>query len=306
MTDSFPELRKALDWGKLTTLRLRAMAVAEGVFAGAHRSRRKGAGVEFGGHRVYVPGDDLRFLDRRAMMRHDRLLVREFETETNRRLSLLFDASRSMHYASEGARASKFGFGAVVLAALTRVALSGSDTVSLDWIAGKNCRALPAIGGPEAFERLVDLLESADAEGDAVRDPDALEQSLALVSRRARRGSIVVVLSDFLDLPDGSPNRIAALSSGGRVVVGVSVLDPAEVGFPFQGPIRFRASEGARFVETDASAARADYLAALAENRAAYRETLVARGGRFVETTSADDPVGVVRSVLAAIEGVPA
>ena len=30
--------------------------------------------MEFGGHRSYVPGDDLRFLDRRATMRHGQLL----------------------------------------------------------------------------------------------------------------------------------------------------------------------------------------------------------------------------------------
>jgi uncharacterized protein (DUF58 family) len=306
VTEALHAIRKALDWGKLTTLRLRAFALAEEVRAGAHRSRRRGAGVEFGGHRVYVPGDDLRFLDRRAMMRHDRLLVREFETETNRRLTFLVDASRSMAYASEGARTSKFSFGAVVVAALTRVALSGSDTVSLDWLGGSRCRPLPATGGPEAFDRIVDLLEGAGTEGDLEVDDRALDRALGLVGRRARRGSIVVVVSDFLDLPAGAHDRIASLGAGGRTVVAVSILDPAEAAFPFQGPIRFRSSEGNHFVETDASGARGAYLDALARNRGTYRESLVARGGRFVEATTSDDPVSVVRSVLEAIEGAPA
>jgi uncharacterized protein (DUF58 family) len=306
VTEALQSIRKALDWGKLTTLRLRAMAVAEEVQAGSHRSRRRGAGVEFGGHRVYVPGDDLRFLDRRAMMRHDRLLVREFETETNRRLTFLIDASRSMAYASERARASKFAFGAIIVAALTRVALGGSDTVSLDWLGGTRGRPLPATGGPEAFDRVVDLLEGASTEGDLRVDEQAVDAALALVGRRARRGSVVVVVSDFLDLPDGAPDRIASLAAGGRTVVAVSILDPAEAAFPFQGPIRFRSSEGGHFVETDASSARNAYLAALARNRATYRESLLARGGRFVEATTSDDAVSIVRAVLASIEGLPA
>jgi uncharacterized protein (DUF58 family) len=303
VTEVSPPIRKSLDWGKLTTLRLRAFAVAEEVQSGSHRSRRRGAGVEFGGHRVYVPGDDIRFLDRRAMMRHDRLLIREFETETNRRIAFLVDASRSMAYSSDGANTSKFGFGSVVVAALTRVAVSGSDTVSLDWLGGAKSRPLPATGGPEAFDRVVDLLEGASTEGDT--DESTLDGAIAFVGRRARRGSIVVVVSDFLDLPRGAPDRIAALGAGGRTVVGVSILDPAEAGFPFQGPIRFRASEGNHFVETDASGAREAYLAALARNRSTYREGLVARGGRFVEATTSDDAVSVVRSVLAAVEGIP-
>jgi len=306
VTEALQAIRKTLDWGKLTTLRLRAYAVAEEVQAGAHRSRRRGAGVEFGGHRVYVPGDDLRFLDRRAMMRHDRLLVREFETETNRRITFLVDASRSMAYASEGARTSKFEFGAVVVAALTRVALSGSDTVSLDWLGGARCHSLPATGGPEAFDRVVDLLEGANAEGDLNVDERALDGALARVARRARRGSIVVFVSDFLDLPAGAPDRIASLGAGGRMVVAVSILDPAEAAFPFQGPIRFRSSEGNHFVETDASGSREAYLAALERNRVKYRESLVARGGRVVEATTSEDPVSVVRAVLASVEGVPA
>jgi uncharacterized protein (DUF58 family) len=240
------------------------------------------------------------------MMRHDRLLVREFETETNRRLTFLVDASPSMAYASDGARTSKFGFGAIVVAALTRVALGGSDTVSLDWLGGARSRPLPSMGGPEAFDRVVDLLEHATTGGDLTVDERALDAALALVSRRARRGSVVVVVSDFLDLPDGAPDRIASLAASGRTVVGVSILDLAEAAFPFQGPIRFRSSEGGHFVETDGSSARNAYLAALARNRASYRMSLLARGGRFVEATTSDDPISVVRAVLASIEGLPA
>jgi len=166
--------------------------------------------------------------------------------------------------------------------------------------------ALPATGGPEAFDRVVDLLEAASAEGDQEVDERALDAALALVGRRARRGSIVVVVSDFLDLPKDAPDRIASLGVGGRTVVALSILDPAEATFPFQGPIRFRSSEGNHFVETDASTARDAYLAALARNRATYRESLLARGGRFVEATTTDDPVSVVLAVLGSVEGVPA
>ncbi len=62
----------------------------------------RGSGVEFGGYREYVPGDDLRWLDRRSLLRHDRLVVRQFETETDRTLSLLVDASASMGYRGSG------------------------------------------------------------------------------------------------------------------------------------------------------------------------------------------------------------
>src|SRR5690242_5453469 len=107
-------LVRGFDWSKLPTLRLRARSVADGVYAGMHRSPRRGAGVEFGGHREYVLGDDLRFVDRHALMRHGRLLIRQFETETDRTLCLVVDASASMAYSSERAPVSKLSYASLV------------------------------------------------------------------------------------------------------------------------------------------------------------------------------------------------
>jgi uncharacterized protein (DUF58 family) len=235
------------------------------------------------------------------MMRHDKLLVREFETETDRGIRLVVDASQSMAYRSEAAPGAKLAFAAVIAAALARVALSGHDTVSLDWIGGSDVRPLAATSGPDAFDRLVSALEPAAPSGDVFENPESLDRTLAQVARRARRGSFIVVVSDFLDLPEGAIDRLVALGSGGRVIVGVRVLDPAEVSFPFDGPISLRSSEGHVQVETDGSAARAPYLRALAAKTEEMRDQLVACGGRFVETTTTDDPVTAVKRVLAAL-----
>jgi hypothetical protein len=157
--------------------------------------------------------------------------------------------------------------------------------------------------GLEAFERLVYTLESVTPDGDVLQTPDELDATLARVSRRARRGAVIALFSDFLDLPEGAEDRIAALASGGRLVIGVRVLDPAEATFPFEGPVRFRSSEGRHEVETDGGAARAAYLSALRDKMTKIREKMLAQSGRFVEVTSEDDPVEAVRAILTAIEG---
>jgi uncharacterized protein (DUF58 family) len=298
------ELRTALDWGRLAPLRLRARAVADGVYAGEHRSPRRGAGVEFGGHRDYVPGDDLRWLDRRALMRHGKLLVREFETETDRALRLLVDATQSMAYRSEGAPGAKLAFGAVVAAALARIALAAGDPVALDWVGGAERRPLPAMGGREAFERVIGALETVRPGGDLSLDLAAVERSLAPIARHARRGSVVVLISDLVDLPEGTLDRFAALATRGRTLVAVRVLDPAEASFPFAGPVRLRASEGSTLVETDATEARAGYLAALETIAERWSSRLLSRGGRLVRAVTSDDPIDAVRGVVLAAGGV--
>jgi uncharacterized protein (DUF58 family) len=294
-------LRKALDWGALAPLRLRARHAAEGLFSGAHRSVRRGSGVEFAGHRAYVPGDDLRFIDRHALMRHGSLVLREFETETDRALKLVLDATASMGFRGGRAPAAKLAFAAVVAAALGWIALRGGDRVALDWIGGNAPRWLPAGSGMHAFERLVAALELADAAGGVTGEE--LEAALARVERNAPRGAVTVVFSDLLDLPERAAERIAALAARGRSVVVVQVLDPDELELPFEGAVRLRALESDLVVDTDAPLVRAEYQAALTRLREDFRHELVARGGRFVTSSTADDPAETVRAVLTTVVG---
>jgi len=294
-------IRQQLDWGKIAPLRLRSRSVAEGVYAGGHRSARRGAGVEFGGHRAYTPGDDLRWLDRRSLLLHDRLLVRQFETETDRALRLIVDRTASMGYRGTRAEGAKLAWSALVAAALGRIAIEGGDPVGLTLFGGQDgTRNLPVSGGRESFERLVATLEALQAQGDALTDARMLDRALGGIARTARRGSVIVFLSDLLDLPEGSMELVAGMAARGRVLVVVQTLDPDEATLPFEGTVRLRALEGGTVVETDIETIRESYLAALRELSDRWEQTLLARGGRFVRALTNDDPVRVVRSVLAA------
>jgi uncharacterized protein (DUF58 family) len=295
-------IRQAIDWGELAPLRIRARQVAEGVYAGTHRSAKRGAGVEFGGYREYVPGDDLRWLDRRSLLRHDRLVVRQFETETDRALCLLVDASASMGYRGRQAPASKIAFAAVVAAALARLAIGSGDPVSLTFLGGGERAAhVPRSAGRDQFERIVASLEAVAAGGDARVDHSLLDRALQALARATRRGAIVVFLSDLVDLPDDAAESVAALASRGRVLSIVQTLAPAEVDFPFQGTVRLRALEGGAVVETDAETTRDRYLAALGALTRLWQDATVRRGGRFLRATTRDDLVTVVRAI---VEGV--
>ncbi len=292
-------LRAAIDWEQLAPLRVRARQVAEGVYAGMHRSARRGAGVEFGGYREYVPGDDLRWLDRRSLLRHERLVVRQFETETDRALCLLVDASASMSFRGAKAKGAKLAYAGVLAAALARVAIRSGDPVSLTFLGGAGrSEPVPRSVGREQFERIVGALEAVEPGGDASLDGGMLERALQALSRSTRRGAVVVVLSDLLDLPAEADNRLSAIAAQGRVLVVAQVLDAEEAEFPYTGNIRLRALEGGAVVETDADAVRERYLTALADLSARWSDAVVRRGGRFLRATSSDDAVDVVRKIV--------
>jgi uncharacterized protein (DUF58 family) len=295
-------IARSVDWGKLAPLRLRARALAEGIYAGAHKSKRRGAGIEFGGFREYYPGDDLRWLDRRSLLLRDKPLLRQFETETDRALRLIVDATASMGYKSKTARGAKYAYAALLAAALARIAVVGGDPVGLSYIGGSlsGRGRVPVSSGREAFERVVGSLEMMSTEGDAILAPKMLDDAIEGISRTARTGSIVVVFTDALDLPSEAAAHIGSIASRGRVVVVVQLLDPDEATFPFEGTMVLKSLEGNVRVESDADV-RDRYLQALANLQNAWKTQLVARGARWVTGTTDEDPIAVVRRVVTAL-----
>lgn len=292
------EVKSKLDWSAFAPLRLKARSVADGVYAGSHKSPRKGSGVEFGGHRAYVPGDDLRYIDRHALMRHGELLIREFETETDRDLWLFVDATKSMSYTGPGGPGPKYGFAALIAAALAYIAVRTGDRVALDFIGGKNTRSIPPRSGRDAFERIAIALEDAEPEGDLSADKSVLEQALGQAQRSARRGAIQVVLTDLLDLANGSLETLTTLTTRGRMLQVIQVLSPAERDFPFEGAVQLRALEGKALVETDAALSRQNYLAALLAAQKSAEQQLHPRGGRLLKCATNDVPEELVRRIL--------
>src|ERR671923_2767772 len=84
------------DLAQLGGLEFVAREVVEGFLTGLHRSPHRGFSVEFAEHRMYQPGDELRYVDWKILGRNDRLYVKQFEEETNLRSVLVCDISRSM------------------------------------------------------------------------------------------------------------------------------------------------------------------------------------------------------------------
>jgi uncharacterized protein (DUF58 family) len=291
------------DWSGLGTLRLRARAIADGVYAGVHPSTRKGSGIEFGGHRAYVPGDDLRFLDLRAMMRHDKLILRELQTETDRALRLIVDGSASMGFQSRHAPLSKIAFASALAAALARVAVSSGDPVALDFLGGANARPLPALAGREAFDRIVATLEGFGPSGDLREDTVALDRAFATALRYARKGSVLVFFSDLVDVHDAALSRFAALGTNGRTLLTVRVLDPDEATLPYEGAVRLIASEGDFSIQTDAGEVREGYLRALHDAEDRWRTRLRSRGGDVLRVLTTEDPVEAVRRIVQRVAG---
>jgi uncharacterized protein (DUF58 family) len=224
---------------RLNQLSLSARSVVEGSTAGLHRSRLKGASIEFHQHRAYVPGDEPRRLDWRVLARTDRPYVREFHEETNLRAVILLDQSGSMAY-GQGFE-TKFEYAARIAAAMSYLMLAQTESVGLG-VYGETIKQWLA---PHAhrlqLSRVIDLLEFATPSGHS--DPETAMQELA---DRLGRRSLIIVLSDFFSVLPRLRRGMARLRSEGHEVIAMQVVAADELLFPFRGLVRFRGFEGER------------------------------------------------------------
>lgn len=289
------DLRKKLAATKSNSFRLRAKELAHGVHSGGHRADRKGSGVEFASHREYVPGDDLRRLDRHALLRHGRLLIREFRTDTERAVHLVVDVTRSMDFAgsqieSERGMGETKGARALLLAAaLGFIAQKAGDAVGLTLLGGGRTETFPPRGGREAFEQVILRLQKVDGDLEAYSNPGSpapWKTTLDSLGGRLPRGSIIFVFSDFLDFTPETNRALASLCTRGRSVRAAQILTSAEVEFPFSGPVRLQAMEDTQQIETDAASVRQEYQNALERLTLDIRQSLNALGGSFVRSVT--------------------
>lgn len=70
--------------------------------AGMLKSHFRGSGLQFREHQVYVPGDDVRFIDWKVSARSSNTYIKTFEEERNVEIVVFLDLSHTLLYGYEG------------------------------------------------------------------------------------------------------------------------------------------------------------------------------------------------------------
>lgn len=222
---------------RLGSLPLFARRPMQGSVSGRHPSPHRGASVEFAEYRKYVPGDDLRRLDWRAYGRTDRFYVKEFEADTNLRCCLVLDTSGSMDFGSTGV--SKLQYARRLAGALSYLAVQQGDAVGLSCVADGIVRSIPPRRNPAHLMHLFDALEAARADG-----PTQLAGVLHELAETIRQRALIVILSDLFVPPEQLSDCWEHLRFRKHDLAVFHLLDPLEIEFRFQRPMRFLDMEG--------------------------------------------------------------
>lgn len=213
----------------------------KGASAGFHRSRRLGGGSEFAEHKAYTPGDDLRYLDWKALERTGRYLVKQYHSDRRSDVQLIVDRSGSMGFGTTSDLPAaewgpwptcKWQAAHMLALALALIFLRQGDRVGLTVADGRGLASLPPRGGAH---RLLDL--ATDILSEPPQGSADLAAALAPIGSSQQR-PLVVLLSDLLSDEDWLPTLSLHAARGSETWL-LHFVDPAEVSFPYEEPTRF-------------------------------------------------------------------
>jgi uncharacterized protein (DUF58 family) len=278
----------------LTSLPLRARCLADAVGAGRHRSRRRGASVEFADYRDYYPGDDLRRIDWRLLARTDRAHIREAHEETPLRILLLLDVSSSMNYASRAGLLTKLDFSRSLLAALALIARRQRDACGLGLLAEDLVHYLAPSASPGRLRAVWGALETP-----ILGRQTPLAQIWSRAADVAPRSCLFVIASDFYEEPEEIQALVRRLRFEGHDVLALHVADPQEEDFDFSDPSQFEDPETGAQLPLDPAVAAAAYRAAFAAHRTRLHEVFLESGFAHLALRTDAPPLAALGAYLA-------
>lgn len=271
-------------------LGLAARLVVEGARAGEHRSPFHGFNHEFSRYREYRPGDDLKYLDWKALARTDRLYTRLFLETTNMSVVFVIDTSASMDF-PEGV--SKLRYATIVGAALAHLVIGSGDAAGLMAVGGKGSTYLPARGGRGHLRLLLQRLARLDAGGSW--DP---ARAIRRAAELLRRRGLLVVLSDFYDDEEATLLELKRAMARGHEVAMLQVISPDELELPYDGPLELADLEAGTRRLTDATKVREAYRERVAAFCDDWRRRATRAGIDYQRFVTGEPPSSALRQYL--------
>jgi uncharacterized protein (DUF58 family) len=264
--------------------RRRVPAAAHGV----HRSRRRGAAIEFTEYRPYAQGDDPRRIDWKLLARSDRAFVRL--SDDHALLPTVFAVDHSASMAFPAATLDKWHHARRITLALASIAHAAGDPVGL-------VLAPAALALPPRTRRTV-ITELADALGATTPQQTASLARLISAAATNARGARVVLVSDFLtDAED-----LAATLASSRAIAGdvyaIHIVAAEELS-PVARDVSVEDPEDPTLKRPLVGAARAAYEREFAAWRTQTAREWRAAGATYVMTTTDEPADHAVRRIVA-------
>ncbi len=236
----------------LKNLPLAAKTTVDGFMSGIHKTRIRGADLEFMQYRSYQPGDDLRWLDWKMYGRSDRFYIRESEKDSSISVRIIIDASASMDHADQGIK--KIEYARYLAASLAYLASQQQDAVGLYVFEDDHFFSLPAKKDNQHLDRLYYQLESIQPGGKFTK-PIHYKELFA----GARKRELVIFITDFYEEKREILDLIESLAAMKNEILVFQLMGRNEFDMDFQGYQMLKDLETGEMVRMEGTTHLKDY-----------------------------------------------
>jgi uncharacterized protein (DUF58 family) len=232
---------------KVKRIEISTKKLMDEFMSGGYKSHFKGQGVQFSEHRIYTPGDDIRYIDWKVSARSKEPLLKRYEEERELNVFIIADFSASQEFGSSSntKRELVTQIGSMIAYAAN---LSGDKTGVL-FVTNKVKKTIPPKKGKNHVLRIIHDFIKFETEPGGTDLKGAFEEARQVL----KHSGIVFVISDFN--ADGYEKNLRQLAKKNDVVA-IKIEDPDQSAIPFHGRFVFENPETGRLTEIDTSSKR--------------------------------------------------
>lgn len=191
---------------------------------GSRKGKGFGSSLDFYGHRVYSPGDDIRKIDWKAYPRTGNFYVREFTEERQMRINIILDCSASMNFGSP----NKFQLAKLLSIGLAYITVNQKDMLNIYTLDNEVKILKKDLNNKEDFYQVIELIEGLSSIGRTSLDSITHIEDI--------REGMTFFISDLFGKKFS--NALDHLSSKNQDVVVIHLMSPQEISPGFNGEFK--------------------------------------------------------------------
>ncbi|WP_192820742.1 DUF58 domain-containing protein [Rufibacter sp. LB8] len=245
---------------KLRKYEIQIRKAIDAQMQGDFKSVFKSSGLEFDDVRAYQYGDDVRSIDWNVTAKGHGTFVKTYREEKEQNVFILLDVSGSQALGTPGSQKMDIGkeiSGILALASIKQ----GSQLGMICFSDGKERYLRPGKGNDHAY-----ALIKALAELQPVSNKTHIGAGIKLALNVVKRKSIIILISDFIDLD--YERELIMLAKKHDLIV-LQLMDRRETTFPSLGIVPLLDKETGKtiWINTSSSAFKEKYLLPYAQNQ---------------------------------------
>ncbi|MGH1375075.1 MAG: DUF58 domain-containing protein [Alphaproteobacteria bacterium] len=249
----YPEKKELIELSRFSTgLDLNTRAKSSSIVAGGARSPFRGRGLEFEEVREYVQGDDVRNIDWRVTARTGKAHLKLFSEERERSVLLCVDCNHAMRFGTRTTFKSVQAARIAVMLGWANHRAHNAIGASLFGDVKNGMSYIKPLRARSSVLNIINRLCDVETYND---EQVLLSEHLRHVRKAAPSGSLVFVISDFLQADENLKRSLSNLRRHSDVVL-IAVNDMAECALPKMRALQFGNNTGLPLIVNGADKAK--------------------------------------------------